>query len=80
MNLKDPVEQPFEEPHCDTELPFSMYAYDHLKGVAIRSSLSNSSEQGLINILSNMVPSCDTVEEFGHRVKMALEKVSLIHL
>eukprot|EP00795_Rhopilema_esculentum_P011375 gene11375-21569_t len=63
----------YRKPHCTTDLPFSMSSYDHLKGVALRNSIENSTEHGLINILSVALP-VQTVEEFGDVVSNALEK------
>ena len=48
-----------------------MASYDHLKGVADRKKLINSSESGLVN----PVPQAKNLEEFGHRIYEALEKV-----
>ena len=48
-----------------------MHSYDHLKGVADRKLLINASEAGLVN----PIPHAKKLEEFGHRINVALEKV-----
>jgi len=59
-----------EEPICDSEFLFSMSSYDHLKGVAVRKELANSSEYGLVN----PIPQAKELSKFGLRVKAALSK------
>jgi len=51
-----------------------MYTYDHLKGVAERKLLVNSSEAGLVN----PVPQAKNLDEFGHRISMAMGKVRVV--
>ncbi len=77
MNANETLDGEMKMPYCNIDLPFSMHAYDHLKGVALRSTLSNSSEKGLISILSNIIPNIQSVDEFGHHVAVGLEKVNL---
>ena len=50
-----------------------MNSYDHLRGVADRQNLINSSEYGLIN----PIPQAKDLPDFGQRIKLALSKVSL---
>ena len=75
LSLNETLPEEPKKPHCSTDLPFSMYAYDHLKGVATRGSIDNSSEQGLISVLPSVIPDIKDVSEFGNVVAAALEKV-----
>jgi len=63
-----------KKPFCVTDLPFSMNSYDHLKGVALRHSIDNSSELGLLHLLPTIIPNVKTVDEFGTIVSRTLEK------
>ena len=65
----------FKRPFCKTDLPFSMNSYDHLKGVALRHSLDNSSEFGLLRLLPTIIPNVKSIDEFGSIISTALEKV-----
>jgi len=60
----------FTKPYCNSEFAFSMHSYDHLKGVGDRKLLINASEAGLVN----PIPHAKKLEEFGHRINVALEK------
>lgn len=59
-----------DEPLCDSEFLFSMSSYDHLKGVAARRTLTNSSEYGLVN----PIPQAKELSKFGHRIRNAMLK------
>ena len=59
-----------DKPLCDSEFLFSMSSYDHLKGVAARRSLTNSSEYGLVN----PIPQAKELSKFGHRIRAAMLK------
>ena len=76
MNYKRKLPENLKKPFCSTEFSFSMYSYDHLKGVADRKLLINSSEAGLVN----PVPQAKNLDEFGHRIYEALEKVKQIEI
>lgn len=74
LNLEEVIPENLTTPICTTDLPFSMYAYDHLKGVALRNTLGNSSEQGIISVLPNIMPDVKSVDQFGHIINVALQK------
>eukprot|EP00794_Sanderia_malayensis_P018275 gene18275-20098_t len=84
INVADQVEKLTEllhpystinKPLCTSDLPFSMYAYDHLKGIQLKDSLANSSEKGLIAILPTITPDQQiSLTEFGHIVHKSLQK------
>eukprot|EP00112_Aurelia_sp_Birch-Aquarium-sp1_P009222 Seg2039.1 transcript_id=Seg2039.1/GoldUCD/mRNA.D3Y31 product="Tetratricopeptide repeat protein 17" protein_id=Seg2039.1/GoldUCD/D3Y31 len=74
LNLNETIPEEPKKPHCSVDLPFSMYAYDHLKGVATRGSIHNSSEQGLISVLPSIIPDIKDVNQFGNVIAAALEK------
>lgn len=65
------IQERNETPVCDSEFLFSMNSYDHLKGVAERKNLMNSSEYGLVN----PIPQAKDLAEFGQRIKLALFQV-----
>ena len=73
--MEEVIPENLTTPICTTDLPFSMYAYDHLKGVALRNTLGNSSEQGIISVLPNIMPDVKSVDQFGHIINVALQKV-----
>ena len=71
VNYKSKLPEKLKKPFCSSSFEFSMFSYDHLKGVANRKHLINSSEAGLIN----PVPQAKNIGEFGHRIYEALAKV-----
>ena len=77
INIAEKPSREMRKPFCLTDLPFSMNSYDHLKGVALRDMVDNSSEFGLMNILPNIIPNVKSVEDFADIISLALEKVSL---
>ena len=78
VNIDEELSGEIKKPFCTIDLPFSMNAYDHLKGVALRHVIDNSSELGLINILPNIIADVKSVDEFGNIVGHLLEKVIII--
>ena len=73
MDYNEALTTPNEEPFCDCQFLFSMNSYDHLKGVAERKNLINSSEYGLVN----PIPQAKDLPDFGQRIKFALSEVSI---
>lgn len=74
INIAEKPSREMRKPFCLTDLPFSMNSYDHLKGVALRDMVDNSSEFGLMNILPNIIPNVKSVEDFADIISLALEK------
>lgn len=59
-------------PYCDQALPFSMAAFDHLEGVSARHELKNVTEPSLLSVM----PYIKNPDDWGDKVRMALERVS----
>lgn len=60
-------------PLCDSNLPFTFQTFDHLVGVAVRHTLPNILEAGLMSLM----PYVTDIDDWGHRVAYALEKVGI---
>uniref|UniRef100_A0A914ZLD2 Tetratricopeptide repeat protein 17 n=2 Tax=Parascaris univalens TaxID=6257 RepID=A0A914ZLD2_PARUN len=61
---------PRENPYCTSDLPFSMYAFEHLPSMQQRAGLSIPYEHEL----QKSLPSRFRLLDFGHYVAVALEK------
>ncbi|XP_077994523.1 tetratricopeptide repeat protein 17-like [Glandiceps talaboti] len=72
LNSKLPQCKKLKQPSCTNlvDLPYSIHAFDHLKGVQERVNLTNNAEPGLRSAISYKADP----DEFGHLVYKSLQK------
>uniref|UniRef100_A0A158R5W3 Tetratricopeptide repeat protein 17 n=1 Tax=Syphacia muris TaxID=451379 RepID=A0A158R5W3_9BILA len=76
VNNVSPIAQdePKQLPYCKIDLPFSMYALEHFQAIQLRRSLTIPRETEL----NKTFPSRFQLDDFGHYVAKALEKVNYL--
>ncbi|XP_070560353.1 tetratricopeptide repeat protein 17-like [Ptychodera flava] len=72
IDLEARLPKKLRQPNCSSllDLPYSIHAFDHLKGVQDRSNLTNNPEPGLRSAIGYK----DEPTEFGHLVYKSLQK------
>ncbi|XP_077862903.1 tetratricopeptide repeat protein 17-like [Saccoglossus kowalevskii] len=72
IDLNAKLPKKLKQPNCSTvlELPFSIHAFEHLKGVQYRKNISDSAEPGLRGAITYK----DDTDEFGHLIYKALQR------